>query len=103
MAQSADELVPIAGDVVDPGYRPRYNFASCEVMRRQDVSVADFLVTDATMLKLYNTYFRRTARRMESVEEFLSGGTLLAKLFLHIEADPGYWLGESERLIEAVC
>ncbi|MFL4056796.1 hypothetical protein LER58_32300, partial [Pseudomonas aeruginosa] len=41
--------------------------------------------------------------RMESVEEFLSGGTLLAKLFLHIEADPGYWLGESERLIEAVC
>ncbi|ARH13547.1 TPA: glycosyltransferase [Pseudomonas aeruginosa] len=103
VAQSADELVPIAGDVVDPGYRPRYNFASCEVMRRQDVSVADFLVTDATMLKLYNTYFRRTARRMESVEEFLSGGTLLAKLFLHIEADPGYWLGESERLIEAVC
>lgn len=102
MAQSADELVPLAGDVIDPGYRPRYNFASCEVMRRQDVNVADFLVRDAAMLKLYNTYFRRTAKRMESIEEFLSGGTLLAKLFLHIEADRGYWLGESERLMGAV-
>ncbi|MFF6677594.1 hypothetical protein ACET4X_27335 [Pseudomonas aeruginosa] len=102
VAQSADELVPIAGNVIDPGYRPRYNFASCEVMRRQDVNVADFLVRDAAMLKLYNTYFRRTAKRMESIEEFLSGGTLLAKLFLHIEADRGYWLGESERLMGAV-
>ncbi|OKO44123.1 hypothetical protein AM469_000843 [Pseudomonas aeruginosa] len=54
------------------------------------------------MLKLYNTYFRRTAKRMESIEEFLSGGTLLAKLFLYIEADRGYWLGESERLMGAV-
>lgn len=103
VAQSDDELVPIPGDVVDPGYRPRYNFGSCDVMRRQDLSVADFLVRDATLLKLYNTYFRRTATRMESVEEFLSGGTLLAKLILHIEADRGYWLGESERLMEAVC
>jgi hypothetical protein len=102
VAQADGALVPIAGDVVDPGYHPRYNFASCEVMRRQDVSVDDFLVIDVTMLKLYNTYFRRTAKRMESVAEFLAGGTLLAKLFLHIEADPGYWLGESERLIEAV-
>ncbi len=54
------------------------------------------------MLKLYNTYFRRTATRIESVEEFLSGGTLLANLFLHIEADRGYWIGESERLMGTV-
>ncbi len=101
--QSADEVVPITRDIVDPGYRPRYNFASCEVMRRRDVSVVDFLVRDTAMLKLYNTYFRRTAKRMESVEEFLSGGTLLANLFLHIEADRGYWIGESERLMGTVC
>ncbi len=103
VAQADGALVPIAGDVINPGYCPRYNFASCEVMRRQDVSVEEFLLTDVTMLKLYNTYFRRTAKRMESVEEFLSGGTLLAKLFLHIEADPGYWLGESEQLMDAIC
>lgn len=100
--QADGDLVPIAGDVVDPGYCPRYNFASCEVMRRQDVSVEDFLLTDVPLLKLYNTYFRRTAKRIESVAEFLAGGTLLAKLFLYIEGDPGYWLGESEQLMEVV-
>ena len=102
VAQAEGRLVPIAEDVVDPGYRPRYNFANCEVMRRHDVSVYDFLVTNVPVLKLYNTYFRRTARKMESVEEFLGGGTLLAKLFLHIDADPSYWLGESERLMDAI-
>lgn len=102
VAQAEGALVPISGDIVDPGYYPRYSFASCEVMRRQDVSVEDFLLTDVNILKLYNTYFRRTASRMESVAEFLAGGTLLAKLFLHIEADPGYWLGESELLMEAI-
>ena len=102
VAEADCRLVPIAGDAIDPGYCPRYNFASCEVMRRQDVNVEDFLRTDVTMLKLYNTYFRRTTECMESVEEFLAGGTLLAKLFLHIEADLGYWLGESEQLMESV-
>ena len=33
-------------------------------------------------------------------EQLPSG--LLTKLFLHIEADRGYWLGESERLIGTV-
>lgn len=101
VAQADGDLITIAADVIDPGYCPRYNFASCEVMRRGDVSVENFLQTDVAMLKLYNTYFRRTAKRIESVEEFLTGGTLLAKLFLHIEADIGYWLGESEQLMDA--
>lgn len=101
VAQADGDLITIEADVIDPGYCPRYNFASCEVMRRGDVSVEDFLQTDVAMLKLYNTYFRRTAKRIESVEEFLTGGTLLAKLFLHIEADIGYWLGESEQLMDA--
>ena len=68
-------------------------------MLRQDVGVADFLITDVAMLKLYNTYFRRTVRHMASVAEFLAGGSLLARLFLHIEADIGYWLSESELLL----
>lgn len=103
VAQADGDLVTITGDLFDPGYCPRYNFASCEVMRCQDVSVEDFLRTDVSILKLYNTYFRRTVKRIESVEEFLAGGTLLSKLFLHIEADHGYWVGESEQLMDAVC
>lgn len=101
VAHSDAALVPIAGDFFDPGYCPKYNFASCDVMRRQDVVVEDFLLTDVAILKLYNTYFRRTSRRLESVAEFLSGNTLLANLFLHIDADSGYWVGESEQLIDS--
>ena len=102
VAQAGDALETIALDVFDPGYRPKYSFSNCEVMRNQDMMVDDFLVSNVAMLKLYNTYFRRTAKRIESVGEFLAGGTLLAKLFLHIEPDPGYWLSENVRLIEAV-
>ena len=69
-------------------------------MRRTDIEVSDFLLRDVSMLKLYNTWFKRTAIRDESVAEFLGEGTLLSRIFLHIEPDRGYWLGECERLIE---
>ena len=92
----------IGADILDPGYCVRYNFASCDVMRRLDISVEDFLRKNVPILKLYNTYFRRTSARMESVEEFLAGGTLLAKLFLHINEDRKYWLGESELVMDYV-
>ena len=36
--------------------------------------------------------------RLETVEEFLAGGSLLANLFLHLEVDPHYWLAEVEQL-----
>lgn len=100
VAQSGEELVPIPPAIVDPGYRPLYNFSSCDVMRRLDLDPADFLVTDAAMIKLYNTYFTRTTSRVVPVAEFLSEGTLLAKLFLHIEPELSYWLDETDRLIE---
>ncbi|WP_159934459.1 hypothetical protein [Pseudomonas sp. S35] len=95
-----DELVLIAPSVVDPGYQPRYNFGSCDVMRRCDVAVADFLLADIAMIKLYNTYFSRTTHHIESVADFLAGGTLMAKLFLHIEPDLTYWIAQASRLIE---
>jgi hypothetical protein len=100
--QAEDAVVTIPEDVFDPGYNPRYNFASCEVMHRQDLRVDEFLSTDVSILKLYNTYFRRTAKTMESIEEFLAGGTLLAKLFLHIEADHSYWLEENAQLTDII-
>ena len=99
VASAGDGLVVIPGEVVDPGYQPRYSFSNCEVMRRRDVGVADFLRRDVALLKLYNTYFRRTCARLETVAEFLTGGTLLANLFLHLEADCGYWQVEVEQLM----
>lgn len=102
VARAGEGLVPITDEVVDPGYHPRYGFANCEVMRRQDVGVADFLRRDVALLKLYNTYFRRTCARLETVAEFLASGTLLANLFLHLEADRGYWLAEVEQLMAEI-
>ena len=93
----------IPGEIVDPGYLPRYSFANCEVMRRKDVDVADFLRRDVSVLKLYNTYFRRTSARLETVAEFLTGETLLAKLFLHLEADCVYWQVEVEQLMDELA
>ncbi|MCU1724152.1 glycosyltransferase [Pseudomonas sp. 5P_5.1_Bac1] len=98
VARRADEVVPLSAQLIDPGYRPRYNFDGCEVMRRKDVAVADFLLADISLLKLYNTYFKRTSTRTESVAQFLDGGSLLARLFLHIEPDRHYWLAETARL-----
>jgi len=98
--QMPDQLMIIPSSVVDPGYRPRYNFVTCNVMRQRDISVGEFLVSDINILKLYNTYFTRTTNKQQSVEEFLAGGTLLAKLFLHIEPSPQYWISKSSVLIE---
>jgi hypothetical protein len=71
-------------------------------MSRRDVEPEDFLLAKPSLLKLYNTYFTRTSNRIESVSDFLKGGTLLAKLFLHIDGDPDYWIGETERLEQLV-
>jgi len=100
IARSPHQQVPIAPSVCDPGYRPLYNFDSCSVMRRTDIEASDFLLRDVSLLKLYNTWFKRTATRDETVAEFLAEGTLLSRIFLHIEPKRDYWLGECERLIE---
>lgn len=69
-------------------------------MRRRYVGVTDFLRRDVALLKLYNTYFRRTCSRLRD-----SGGvpdrrnTTRRNLFLHIEADSGYWQVEVEQLM----
>ena len=98
--QAPEQVINISGECIDPGYRPQYNFTSCEVMHRTDLAVDSFLLRPVALLKLYNTYFRRTANRIESVAEFLANGSLLTRLYLHIEPDVGYWLAESERLMD---
>ncbi|MBL4835021.1 MAG: hypothetical protein JKY26_13710 [Pseudomonas sp.] len=102
VACAGDGLVTIPDEVVDPGYQPRYNFANCEVMRRRDVRVTEFLRRDVTLLKLYNTYFRRTSVRSETVAQFLASGTLLANLFLHLEANVDYWLAQADELMAEI-
>lgn len=100
IARQPNLVVPISNHWLDPGYRPLYNFTSCEVMRSTEVSIEEFLTnSDMKLLKLYNTYFSRTATRQQSVSEFLQSNTLLARLFLHLEPDQDYWLSEASTLI----
>lgn len=99
IASHPECITVIPSSIVDPGYRPIYNFGSCDVMRRCDIEVESFLINDIDILKLYNTYFTRTTEKQQSVAEFLAGNTLLAKLFLHLEPDADYWISMSENLI----
>lgn len=102
IAEKESNLHQIPYSNLDPGYRPCYNFSTCEVMSRRDVEPEDFLLAKPSLLKLYNTYFTRTSNHIESVSDFLKSGTLLSKLFLHIDGDPDYWIGEAEQLKQLV-
>ena len=82
VTQSPEQLTIIPGSTVDPGYRPLYNFATCDVLRQRNLPAQEFLINDIDILKLYNTYISRTTSKQQTVEEFLADGTLLAKIFL---------------------
>lgn len=100
VAGASEQLTAIPARALDPGYRPLYNFSTCDVMRSREVAVDDFITApDVEILKLYNTYFTRTSTHLPSVEQFLDDGTLLARLFLHIEPDPVYWIERTNALI----
>lgn len=100
IARQPDLVAPISYHWLDPGYRPPYNFTSCDVMRGTEVPIEEFLTNpDMKLLKLYNTYFSRTTTRPQSVSEFLQSNTLLARLFLHLEPNLDYWLYETDTLI----
>lgn len=101
ISRRSDLVTPIPYHWFDPGYRPPYNFTSCEVMRGTEVPVEEFLTNpDMNLLKLYNTYFSRTTALQWSVSEFLESNILLARLFLHIEPDISYWASEANMLID---
>jgi hypothetical protein len=64
-----------------------------------EVPVKRFLAnSSAVLLKLYNTYFSRTPIGTMSVPEFLSSGTLLARIFLHIDPDAERWIAHCQAL-----
>lgn len=99
IAEAPEAVTAIPQQAVDPGYRPLYNFNTCRVMFDRLVQVEDFLVNPGIkLLKLYNMYFGRLPIAQLSVAELLDSGTLLARIFLHIDPDPRYWV-ESARAL----
>jgi hypothetical protein len=78
--------------LLDPGSHPPYRFQTCEMMLSTVRPVEAFLTNpDMRVLKLYNTYFSRSALNT-SVESFLDSRTLLARVFLAMEPDRSFWL-----------
>ena len=95
--------------LLDPGSKPPYRFQTCETMLSTVRPVDAFLTNpDMRVLKLYNTYFSRSALNT-SVEAFLDSRTLLSRVFLAVDPDRSFWLDAAaevmskageERLVE---
>lgn len=78
--------------LLDPGSEPPYCFHTCETMLSTVRPVEAFLTNpDMRVLKLYNTYFSRSALNT-TVDSFLASRTLLARVFLAMEPDRSFWL-----------
>lgn len=93
------KITPIPYTLLDPGYHPAYRFTTCDVMLNTEMPVERFLAnSSAVLLKLYNTYFSRTPIGTMSVTEFLTSGTLLARIFLHIDPNAEQWITHCQAL-----
>jgi hypothetical protein len=87
-----DEVLVLDRRLLDPGSEPFYCFQTCEIMLSTLRPVEAFLTNpDLRLLKLYNTYFSRSALNT-SLESFLDSRTLLARLFLAMDPDRSFWL-----------
>ena len=102
IAARPNDICVLDPSLLDPGYVPQYGFPTCDIMHSTRQSVEEFLTNpDLRVLKLYNTYFSRSALN-SSPEAFLSSGTLLARLFLAIKSDPRYWLEAAQAVMSQV-
>lgn len=96
---NASRVRRISPTILDPGFIPAYRFSTCDVMLDTTVHVDEFLSNSSVkLLKLYNTYFSRSFIGDLSVSEFLKSGTLLSRIFLHIEPNADEWIGRCDAL-----
>jgi hypothetical protein len=95
----SEEVIKLAPRLLDPGAEPPYCFQTCEIMLSKILPVDSFLTNlDLRVLKLYNTYFSRSALNT-SLDSFLDSGTLLARLFLKIHPDRSFWFDIAGKII----
>jgi hypothetical protein len=92
IAKHEDAVVHIPQHNFDPGYRPVYNFRTCDIMLDRMIPAERFLSNAGLkVLKLYNTYFSRSSMGSMSIDEFLDSDFLLARIFLHLVPDRVFW------------
>lgn len=82
----------------NPGAEPPYNFKNWSVML-EDLGTEQFLLSKKTaILKLYNSTLQATEYADMSVREFLATPTLLARIFLSMNADVDDWVAWTDEL-----
>lgn len=92
IARRQDAVTPISRHLFDPGHHPPYCFETCDVMLDRTLPVERFLQSDGLKaLKLYNTYFSRSLMGTMNLDDFLASDFLLARIFLHLLPDRGFW------------
>lgn len=85
--------------LLDPQSDPPYRFQTCDMLFSTVRPVEGFLGNpNLRLLKLYNTYLSRTAMNT-SVESFLDSGTLLARIFLSMDADRSFWVDAAAEIM----
>lgn len=101
IARHNDAVVHISQHHFDPGYRPTYGFKTCDVMLDRTIPTDRFLSNgELKVLKLYNTYFSRSPMGAMGIDEFLESGFLLARIFLHLIPDRGFWRDRGHAVLE---
>lgn len=101
IARRQNAVVHIPRHHFDPGHRPLYCFETCDVMLDKTIPVERFLASDGLKaLKLYNTYFSRSPMGTISLDDFLASDFLLARIFLHIMPDRGFWRERGLEVLE---
>lgn len=85
--------------LLDPNYKTPYNYKSYDIMVDTKVSASEFLCnTNQILLKMYNSGFMKYDIAKQTVDDFLNGDTLLAKIFLSLDPDKARWSEECSKL-----
>ncbi|WP_066261542.1 glycosyltransferase [Hydrogenophaga flava] len=101
IARNERAVLHIPQDHFDPGFRPMYNFKTCDIMFDRTLPADRFLSNAGLkVLKLYNTYFSRSPMGNMGLEEFLSSDFLLARIFLRLMPDRTFWRACGNEMLE---
>ncbi|QJQ09213.1 hypothetical protein A3L25_007160 [Pseudomonas putida] len=98
---NAEKIKPIPFNIINPGHQPTYGYGNCKILLDTELRVSDFLTnSEARMMKLYNTAFRSEDVGGMELAEFFKSNTLIAKIFLHLNNDPEFWIHQTAMIIK---
>jgi hypothetical protein len=93
------EISIIPRNILDPTLDKSYRNTDWEKTTRDDIEVSDFIKNPSCkIIKMFNSNLQGVDFSSMTVEQFIDSGTLMSKIFLHIDSDPDFWIKASEKL-----